>query len=92
MKCKNCQKEFHYCTSCDHDPCRSEGYCSDSCWETDKEYADIKKRALEFYESLMNDSQKQFFKDICEGEIGEDYQYLILDWIEKYEKELGKVV
>ena len=88
--CKKCGTKFHYCTSCDHDPCRYNGYCSDECWEQGEEHSDIKKRTIDFYSSLPTDEQRRFFKDVCE-EIDEDYLYKMIEWIEKYEKELGVV-
>ena len=38
MKCRKCDKEFHYCSSCGHCFPEEIGYCSYNCWENSDEY------------------------------------------------------
>ena len=78
--CKICGKGFHYCVSCMVDPCRDEGCCSDDCWDKSEELATLKKRTLDFYNALITDEQKQFFKEVCK-DIEELYLYKMSIWI-----------
>ena len=60
MNCKNCDKKFHYCSSCDFDEVSDEGYCSLEC------YVDGSKEKVEklscFWKSL-NKYQKQVLEE-----------------------------
>jgi hypothetical protein len=52
MKCKHCQKEFHYCSSCDYDRYNYEGYCNQECYEQSEEWKTFALKAKKFYDSL----------------------------------------
>lgn len=58
MLCKQCNREFHYCCSCDAIPSCNQGFCSDECWENSDEYKNEKEKFIKFYESLNSEQKK----------------------------------
>lgn len=80
MICKNCIKEYHYCTTCEEDAAKYNGYCSNECWEKSAEYFNIKHKFISFYISLT-EKQKHF---LIEAINDIDYTYLeeIPKWLD----------
>ena len=65
MKCKNCGKTQHYCSSCDREPCLDHDTCSIKCM---REYYDYDS-FLTFYYRLYNFScTNDFERSIIEDE------------------------
>lgn len=61
MKCKICNREFHYCTSCDYDKYLLEGYCSQECYQNSEEWKTFAPKAQEFYDSLSESQKLEFW-------------------------------
>jgi len=57
MKCKQCGRAYHYCSSCDHDEYYSSGYCERLCYEESDEWKLFSEKVKSFYDSL-NKEQK----------------------------------
>ena len=61
MKCKSCDREFHYCTSCDYDKYNSAGYCSVECYIKTEEWSIFSKNMQTFYDSLSKDQKLELW-------------------------------
>ncbi len=68
MKCKNCKKTVHYCSSCGFvGYYMDEGFCSDKCWKESEEYTKaLKDFDIFIYE--FDDKQIEFLFDLVDGE------------------------
>ena len=64
MKCKQCNKDYHYCTSCDIDMAMSNGFC---CEEHMREHTEYKIK-LEEYKKFISENLKaaKLIKEITE--------------------------
>jgi hypothetical protein len=80
MECKHCGFDFHYCGSCDSEYHLDEGYCSVKCWNSSKEYNEMKDNFLKFYNSLDNVQQNYFINE--ENPINNcSYEWELEKWI-----------
>lgn len=61
MGCKSCEKDFHYCTSCDYDKYNSAGYCSSTCYMDSEEWKIFAPKVQNFYNSLSEDQQLELW-------------------------------
>ena len=82
--CKACEKEYHYCTTCDPELCCDNGFCSDRCMENSKEFLDAKEITKVFYKSLRP-IQREMFDKVMEYEY--DFGYHFEDWIKELKEE-----
>jgi len=79
MKCKKCGKQVHYCSSCGFvSYAIDEGYCSESCWESSKEYQEAMDDFVNFSYDF-NDKQLKFLFYLLDGE----YSNYEAEFIEK---------
>jgi len=54
MKCKKCNYNFIYCSTCDYHNHNEEGYCSEKCWKESDEFKLNMKSFLELMDLLTN--------------------------------------
>jgi hypothetical protein len=73
MKCKKCERIFHYCTSCSPEFCNDEGYCSNTCLNDHLDYNTFYK----FFKSLLHKTESCFERDV----LRESKQVLWESWI-----------
>ena len=76
MKCKKCDREFHYCSSCDYEQHLFESFCSDKCWEQGDK---MKKERNDFLNAL-NLSTKEF-AEWCLENWSESYERFYKKWL-----------
>jgi len=70
MKCKVCQKEFHYCNSCERDEFMEIDYCSEACYMQSEEYRLNASTITEFIYSLTDEQLQLFEKyDMIDDEL-----------------------
>lgn len=67
-KCKSCGREYHHCSSCGYDgewydPFE---YCSEGCAGKGPEHLELKKKIVDFIESI-SEEQRIVFLDIMES-------------------------
>lgn len=77
MKCKECNREKHYCTSCDYDYWLSEGFCNQNCFFDYPENQVLRSKLRNWIKSL-NREQLIMFKFIVE-EVSDEVLDITLD-------------
>ena len=63
MKCRNCGKTQHYCSSCSPEPCLDHNCCSDTCMREYYNWSEF----LAFYYRLLNFAAKDEEKKLVEN-------------------------
>lgn len=83
MKCKNCNKNFHYCSSCYGDKYEDNGYCSEKCFVNSDEYSEVFEKVSCFYNALDFNLQREFsniwHNIVMENELYEDVFNFIIE-------------
>ena len=54
MKCKQCNKDYHHCSSCGSCFPEEIGFCSYDCWERSEEYCNIHEKFESLIGSMSN--------------------------------------
>lgn len=67
-KCKSCGLEYHHCSSCGYDGewYDPSEYCSEECAGKGSEHLELKKKIVDFIESI-SEEQRIVFLDIMES-------------------------
>ena len=79
MKCKECGKKFHYCSSCSCETWNDHGFCDVNCFFDYPENQSLRGEIRSFYKSL-DSTQRYFFKYFLE-EIDEQIIFHVLSEI-----------
>lgn len=86
IKCKQCEREFHYCSSCkNREPYLDCGFCSQQCWEESADYNERRTLVLNFYAMLPYECKEPLWRLINSVFYNYNYCNEFRKWMDKCE-------
>ncbi len=83
MTCRSCNKEVHYCSSCDSDNYLYEGYCDKNCFKKSYEYGVYSNKIKVFWNSLNEIQQSDLWALWDNGILNSDIYENMIDEVIK---------